>query len=153
MSRVLLSISISLTLLSTGGCVEACKSGLHKSLVHVKKEESARVECADMKELGEGRLHYSPQKKKLIVYKSLLSNIGTLFIYTVEADGECVEIGRERVRRLWKSFARKHTFNSDDVLRSRASFVRWLDDDRLEIELFVELYDGRSYQESFILEL
>lgn len=106
-----------------------------------------------MKEAGESRLHYSPHKKKLIVQKSLLSNIGTLSIYRVEADGECIETGRESLRKLWKSFALKHAFGSDEVIRSRASFAGWLDDDRAKIELFVELYDGRKFEESFILKI
>jgi len=151
-NRALVSISVSLALLSAGGCVEARKSGSYEALTHVKKEELKRVGCAGMKETGESRLHYSPQKKKLIVQKSLLSNIGTLSIYRIEADGECIETGRESLRKLWKSFARKHAFGSDDVIRSRASFAGWLDDDRAKIEFFVELYDGREYEESFILE-
>jgi hypothetical protein len=139
--------------LSLGGCVEARKSGSHEALTHIKKEELKRVSCAGMEEAGESRLHYSPQKKKLIVQKSLLSNIGTLSIYRVEADGECIETGRESLRKLWKSFAQKHVFGSDDVIRSRASFAEWLDDDRARIELFVELYDGRKFEESFILKI
>ena len=96
--------------------------------------------------------YVSPHGTWIAVEIQLLSNLQIIRIYRKDRKGCYHALQPPFSTKVWQKIARKQGFTFEDVIHPRMQFIKWIDNEHLQIEVLGEV-SGRSIDEKLVYGL
>jgi hypothetical protein len=115
-----------------------------ETLSFIKKEGILKVkEGGKVCLLADDAIDYetfvSPDATLIAVETLLMSNLQIVRVYKKDAEG-CFQALKNRLStKLWQAFSEQEGFTLDDVSHPRMKFLKWIDNEQIELELSGEI--------------
>ncbi|RLA70827.1 MAG: hypothetical protein DRG09_02120 [Epsilonproteobacteria bacterium] len=115
-----------------------------KMLSFIKKEGILKVKMGEkVCLLADDAIDYetfvSPNSTMIALETLLMSNLQTVRIYKKDAEGCFKPLQNKLSTKLWHDLSEQEGFNLEDVSHPRMKFLKWIDNEQVQIELSGEI--------------